>query len=137
MKSQDLLIRRFRQYTLLALAVLSAAFWSMATAHAKDPELISVNVLVKDAQGDQPIAFARLTLQYRKDGGTLKLGHGKTISLSAKTNLQGRYKFVNIPKGTVRLMVIAERRQTYGQEIELEEDNQLIEVRHRKPQELL
>ena len=137
MNSQDLLIRQFRRYALLALAVLCAAFWNMAAGRAKDPELVSVNVLVRDAQGDQPIAFARLTLQFRKEGGAFKLGHGKTISLSAKTNLQGRYKFVNVPKGTVRLMVIAERRQTYGQEIELEEDNQLIEVKLRKPQELL
>jgi hypothetical protein len=137
MRRRDLKNRQFRRCTLLALAVLCADFWNSAAARAKDPELLSVNVLVKDAQGDQPVAFARLTLQYRKDGGTLKLGHGKTISLSAKTNLQGRYKFVNIPKGTIRLMVIADRRQTYGQEIELEEDNQVIEVKLRKPQELL
>jgi hypothetical protein len=137
MKSRDLLIRRFRRCALLTLAVLCCALWNLGAARAADPELVSVNVLVKDAQGEQPIAFARLTLQYHEDGSPLKLKRGKTISLSAKTNLQGRYKFVNIPKGTIRLMVIADRRQTYGQEIELEEDNQLIEVKLRKPQELL
>ena len=102
---------------------------------ADEPELASVNVLVKDAGNDEPVAFARLTLQYRHDGGKLK--RAKTISLAAKTNLQGRYKFVNIPKGTIRLMVIADERQTYGQEIELTEDGQLIEVKLRKPQALL
>ena len=137
MKWQDLLTRRFRRYAFLALVVSCAALWNLAAARAEDPQLLSVNVLVKDAKSDEPIAFARLTLQYREEGSKLKLKRGKTISLSAKTNLQGRYKFVNIPKGTIRLMVIADRRQTFGQEIELEEDNQLIEVKLRKPQELL
>ncbi len=120
---------------LLLLGVLCTGLWFGGPARADEPELASVNVLVKDAETDQPVAFARLTLQYREDRGKLK--RAKTISLGAKTNPQGRYKFVNVPKGTIRLMVIADRRQTFGQEIELEEDNQLIEVRLRKPQPLL
>ena len=124
----------------LRLAILPMAIFCVGLGlalpmEADDPELASVNVLVKEAETDEPVAFARLTLQYRDDRGKLK--RAKTISLAAKTNLQGRYKFVNIPKGTIRLMVIADRRQTFGQEIELEEDGQLIEVRLRKPQPLL
>ncbi|MBI4166118.1 MAG: carboxypeptidase regulatory-like domain-containing protein [Acidobacteria bacterium] len=137
MKSQNTLIRECRRYIPLVVLVSSAAFWNATAARAEDPEIFSVNVLVKDAKSDEPIAFARLTLQYRQEGSKFKLKRGKTVSLSAKTNLQGRYKFVNIPKGTIRLMVIADRRQTFGQEIELDEDNQLIEVKLRKPQELL
>jgi hypothetical protein len=120
------------------LVVLLGAGLSLALpAGADEPERAAVNVFVKEAESDQPIAFARLTLQYREEGSKLKLKRGKTISLSAKTNPQGRYKFTNIPKGTIRLMVIADRRQTFGQEIELEQDNQLIEVKLRKPQPLL
>lgn len=123
------------QAAFLPLAFLCAGLWFAEPARADEPELTSVNVLVKDAESDQPVAFARLTLQYREDRGKLK--RAKTISLGAKTNPQGRYKFVNVPKGTIRLMVIADRRQTFGQEIELEQDDQLIEVKLRKPQPLL
>jgi hypothetical protein len=121
----------------LAVALLAVSVGGPRAARAEDPELVSVNVFVKDAETDQPVQFARLTLQYRQEGSKIKLKRDKTISLSAKTNLQGRYKFVNVPKGTVRLMVIADRRQTFGQEIEIEKDGQLIEVKLRKPQPLL
>jgi len=104
-------------------------------ARADSLEWTSVHVLVKDAETGQPIHQAHLTLQFRKPGGKLKLS--KMISYSAKTNSQGRCRFTNIPKGTIRLMVTAERHQSFGKEVELEQDNQLIEVNLRKPQPLL
>ena len=137
MKSHDVSKRRFYRRAIFAVAVAWAGLWLAMNGRADDPELVAVNVLVKDAENDQPVSFARLTLQYQEEGSKIKLKRGKTISLNAKTNLQGRYKFVNVPKGTIRLMVIADRRQTFGQEIEVEQDNQLIEVKLRKPQPLL
>lgn len=126
---------RRRHLGAVALVVFAVWLGLALPMTADEPELTSVNVLVMDADTNEPVAFARLTLQYRDDRGKLK--RAKTISLAAKTNLQGRYKFVNVPKGTIRLMVIADRRQTFGQEIELENDGQLIEVKLRKPQPLL
>ena len=137
MKSHDWLKRRLHRHAILAVAVTCVGLWLATSGRADGPELVAVNILVKDAGSDQPVSFARLTLQYQEEGSKIKLKRGKTISLNAKTNLQGRYKFVNIPKGTIRLMVIADQRQTYGQEIEVEQDNQLIEVKLRKPQPLL
>jgi len=102
---------------------------------AEAAERTSVNVLVKDAETGQPIYQARITLQFRADPGKLK--PARTFSYSAKTNAQGRYKFTHIPKGTIRLLVTAEHRQAFGKEFEVDEDNPLIEVTLRKPQELL
>jgi hypothetical protein len=91
---------------------------------------------VKTADTDQPVFQARLTLQFRTPGkGTL--ARAKPITYSAKTNSQGRYTFTNIPKGAIHLFVTAEHRQSYGKELELTEDNQLVEVKLRKPQPLL
>jgi hypothetical protein len=134
MRSHGFSGARFHRGVIVLLIVFATSLALAGIGRAEEPELVSVNVFVKDATSDQPIAFARLTLQYQKEA---KMKRDKTISLSAKTNTQGRYKFVNIPKGTVRLMVIADQRQTYGQEIEIEQDNQLIEVKLRKPQPLL
>ena len=91
------------------------------------PEL-SVNVVVTEADTGEAISQARLTLTFKS--GKLH----RTISYGAKTNAQGRYRFTNIPEGTIRLFVTAERHQSYGKEIELEEDNQVIEVKLKKPQ---
>jgi hypothetical protein len=108
-----------------------------ARAHAATPERTTVHVLVKDAASDQPIANARLTLQFREPAGEVRPSRSKVLSFSAKTNAQGRCKFSNIPKGTIHLIVTAERHQTFGQDFELEQDNQLIEVKLKKPQPLL
>ena len=95
---------------------------------------ISFTVVVKEADTGGPVSQARLTLIFQKLG---MFHHSKTISYSAKTNAQGRYRFTNIPKGTVRLIVTAEHYQSYGKDVELEEDNQVVEVKLKKPQPLL
>ena len=88
----------------------------------------SLNVVVKEAATGDVISQARLTLTFK----TGKLH--RVVSYGAKTNAQGEYRFTNIPKGTVKLFVTAERHQSFGKEIELEQDNQTIEVKLKKPQ---
>jgi hypothetical protein len=113
---------------------------ALATQQAKgddSPDRTAVYVVVKDAKTGDPIANARLTLQFHEPGGVARLKRPKMISYSAKTNPQGRYKFTRIPKGTIRLLVTADHHQTFGQEFEVEKDNQVIEVKLRKPQPLL
>ncbi len=104
-------------------------------AFADSVERTSLHVVVKDAETSQPISQAHITLTFREPGRPLK--RAKTYSYSAKTNPQGRCNFSRIPKGTIRLVVTAERHQSFGKEIELDEDNQVIEVKLRKPQPLL
>ena len=100
-------------------------------------EYINLNVLVTSAENDKPIFQARLTLQFRMPGSALKMKRSKLTTYSAKTNNQGRYTFTNIPKGSFHLFVTVENRQSYGKELELEQDNQLFEVKLRKPQPIL
>ena len=117
----------------LCFAACAILFAPHELTAAETTDVTTVNVLVKDAESSQPINQAHLTLQFHSPGKV----RSKMISYSAKTNSQGRYKFTYIPKGTIRLMVTAERHQSCGKEIELEQDNQLIEVSLRKPQPLL
>ena len=130
-------LRNNRKAPLLtaSLFVIAAALLvGLITPCAKgeeSPELTSVSILVKDAKTDQPMQNAHLTLQFREAGDPSKLKRSKVISYSAKTNLQGRYKFTHIPKGTIRLLVTAERRQAFGEEFEIDKDDQVIEVKGR------
>ena len=120
-----------------ALAVVGAGLCAGTLVGADEPEKTNVIVVVKEADSGQPIFNAKLTLQFREPGEPSKLKLGKTFSFSAKTNPQGRYRFTGVTKGTIRLLVTAERRQSFGQEFELEQDDQVIEVKLRKPQPLL
>ena len=114
--------------------VLLGAFQRVVAAPV---DRMSLHVVVFDAETGHPINQARLTLQFVEPGGKKRFGLGKKIAHSAKTNPQGKYKFVDIPRGTVRLIVTAERHQSFGKDFELEEDNQVIEVKLKKPQPLL
>ena len=106
-------------------------------ARAASAEQTNLNVLVTDAETGKPIYQARLTLRFREPGNVRKFKPSKTLSYSAKTNAQGRYRFMNIPKGTIHLIVTAENHQTLGKDYELESDNQVIEIKLKKPQPLL
>jgi carboxypeptidase family protein len=88
----------------------------------------SLNVVVKEGATGEVISQARLTLQFKS--GRLH----RNVTYGAKTNAQGEYTFTHIPKGAVLLIVTAERHQSFGKEIELEQDNQTIEVKLKKPQ---
>jgi len=104
-------------------------------AYSKETDRANVNVLVKDAETGQPIANAALTLTFKDPRAGLR--RDKMLSFSAKTNLQGRTRFVSIPKGSIRLFVTAENHQSYGKQLQLEQDAQLFEIKLRKPQPLL
>jgi hypothetical protein len=114
----------------IALMVLSASSKPMAVPPT---DQTSVNVLVTDAETGQPIFQARLTLQFHETG----MFKHKLLTYSSKTNAQGRCRFVDIPKGTIRLIVTAERHQTFSKEFEVDKDNPLFEAKLKKPQEQL
>jgi hypothetical protein len=121
----------------LAFAAIFLIGFVPAAAGAESGQRTSVIVVVKEADTGNPINQAHLTLQFREPGDPSKLKVPKKISYSAKTNSQGRCKFTDIPKGTIHVIVTAERRQSFGDDFELEQENQVVEVKLRKPQLLL
>lgn len=121
----------------LAFALCVLFFLAPLTTRARPEEESSLTVVVKEADTNEPINQAHLTLQFRVPGDQSKLKLPKHFAFSAKTNTQGRYRFTNIPKGTIRLVVTADRHQSFGKDFEVTEDNQVIEVKLKRPQPLL
>lgn len=123
----------------LVCALLCAGLIRPARAQNQNPDNSPTNLIVevKDSETSEPISQARLTLEFARPGGRARFGVPKKLAYSAKTNAQGRYKFTNINKGTIHLLVTADRHQSFGKEYELEHDNQVIEVKLKKPQPLL
>jgi hypothetical protein len=122
---------RFRTWVFVGAAILLYGV-VLKPATADSSRETSLTIVVKEADTGDPISQARLTLTFHQPG---KLH--RSISYSAKTSAQGRYRFTNIPKGTVVLFVTADHHQSLGKEIEVEEDDQVIEVKLKKPQPLL
>ena len=131
--------RFFMAWLVCAGLVLTAELIRPAHGQTQNPNSGVANLVVevKDSETGEPISQARLTLQFQEPGDLNKFKPAKKLAYSAKTNAQGRYKFTGINKGTIRLIVTADRRQSFGKEYELTENNQVVEVRLKKPQPLL
>jgi len=129
------------------LAVMQKMFWvgvacgCIAGAHpmlkAAETERSTLHIVVTDAETGKPINQARLTLQFQEPVSKYTFKRSRMISYSAKTNLEGHYRFTGIPLGTVRLLVTSERHESYGKDIEINKDDQEIDVKLKNPQPLL
>jgi len=117
------------------LVLAAASFASLVMAQDHSSRLITITVVVTDAKTEKPVNQAHLTLVFSE-----KLGNAiraKTHSYSAKTDAQGRGRFVYIPEGTVQLMVTNEGYQAFGREFEVSKDHATLEVKLKPPQPLL
>lgn len=128
MRGQELL----NQTRLLRLGIfLALGLWMVMPVRLVAAEQTTVRVLVQDAATGNPIYQAHLTLKYRKPGGFLR--RAQVISYSAKTDNKGRCEFPYVPMGEITLMVTASDHESFGKMIDIRKDNQLINVKLRKP----
>ncbi len=111
--------------------LLALGVWMAVPAGLRAAEMTTVRVLVKDAKSGDPIYQAHLTLAYFKSGGFMR--RAKTISYSSKTDKKGLGSFPFVPMGKITLMVSAPDHSTFGKVFKITKENQLIEVRLKKP----
>ena len=126
--------------TVCAGLLLSASSTQPVRAQAQSSNSPTSTLIVEvvDSESGEPINQARLTLQFEEATGHRKTWNTpKKLSYTAKTNAQGRYRFANIYKGKIHLIVTADRHQSFGKDYDLTEDNQVIQVKLKKPQPLL
>lgn len=100
-------------------------------------ETTNMTVVVKDYDTGEPLSQAHVTLQFSVPRSQAVPRKPKQVSYSAKTDAQGRCKLAGINKGPIVLTITADGRQAYGKELKLERDNQVFEVRMKKPQPLI
>lgn len=114
---------------------LAFGFWMGMAGHLAAAEQTTVHIVVKDAKTGGPIYQAHLTLRFRQPGGFLK--HSRVISYTGKSDKQGRCIFPVVNMGEITLMVTAPDHETFGKTFKVQKDNQLIEVKLRRPQPVL
>lgn len=120
-------------YGLAAIASLVVGI--TASAPAQPEARSTLNVVVTDAETGKPINQARLTLVFQEPRPSWM--KPKANSYYAKSNAQGHCRFALVPKGTVRLMVTAEQHESLGKVFDFHQDDQVIQVKLKKPQPLL
>lgn len=118
---------------LLALLVASTLLGWPVKAEPKSPTLATLVVHVTDAQTRDPIFQASLTLRFRQPRSRWKLKRTKPVSYSAKTDKKGLCKFPYVPEGSVELMVTAPQHEAFGRSFQFMKNDQVIEVKLRRP----
>ena len=114
------------------LPVVFGVFALVASAlHAADNTKLTV--LVK-SQGGRPIDRASVVIRCM-DRKLAKLGKHDCPAYEQRTNEEGRVTLPPIPRGKIRIQVIAKGYQTYGKDFEINEAEKTVEINLNPPQQ--
>ncbi|HUI84521.1 MAG TPA: carboxypeptidase-like regulatory domain-containing protein [Candidatus Binatia bacterium] len=117
-----------RPLLILALSLISVV---LAAGDKKDegPQSSTTFVVLKDDSG-KPIRNAAVVLHpVGKNGRQMRAG------FELKTDAEGRTHFDGIPYGLLRVQVIAHGFQTFGNDFQINQPEQEITVRLKRPQQ--
>jgi uncharacterized GH25 family protein len=114
-------MRRFLFCLALALCTLSAA------------PMTRLTILVKNTEG-KPVERASVIVKFIHGHNVLKLGRGTRTEWELQTNQEGRISIPPIPQGAIRVQVIAKNYQTFGDDFDVDQEQQTIDIKLNRPQ---
>jgi hypothetical protein len=114
---------------LFSLALFAAALPVLA-----DPPMTKIRVEVRKATNDKPVDRASVVVKFVEGRSVVKLGKKIMTSYQMRTNQDGVASMPAIPQGKIQIQVIAKGFQTYGQIIDIGEEEKTVEVKLNDPQ---
>lgn len=112
---------------------LVLALASLALPLAGDDPMTRLRVEVTNHK-EQPIPRASVIVRFIEGRSIKKFGKKIKRQWEMRTNQDGVASFPAMPQGTVTVLVIAERYQTFGDKIELNEEEKTLQVKLNPPQ---
>jgi hypothetical protein len=95
-------------------------------------DMTKLTVQVNSIDTGKPIDRASVIVRFR---------HGRNVNLKkivtnweTKTNQQGSVSIPAIPQGEVTIQVIAQNYQTFGDVYQLDQENQVVTIKLKRPQ---
>ena len=107
---------------------------SLATSGpVRAADLTTLKIVVTTLSG-KPVERAEVVVRF---GGRSVVKFGKMVRTSweVRTTQQGVADIPEMPKGKIRVQVVAKGYQTFGQTFDVDEDQRTIEVKLNPPQE--
>jgi len=114
-------------------SALALFFMAAVTAAASSNPETTIKVSVKN-EADKPVPNASVILDFLGSRQVMKLGMHKKTHWEVHTNQEGFAHFPPVPEGTVQLQVINSKYQTYGQKIDVQGEEKLLEITLKRPQ---
>jgi hypothetical protein len=117
-------MRRLLLFLLLSLPGLDAV---------RAADLTTLKIVVTTPSG-RPVERAEVIVRF---GGRSVVKFGKMVRTSweVRTTQQGVADIPEMPKGKIRVQVVAKGYQTFGQTFDVDEDQRTIEVKLNPPQD--
>ena len=112
---------------LLFLAIPAA--WNVSAA----TPMTKIRVEVRST-ADKPVERASVIITLDKGRSAIKLGKKIRTHWEMRTNQEGVASIPTLPQGTFLIQVTAKGYQTYGQTVEVKEEEKTIEVKLNAPQ---
>jgi hypothetical protein len=113
--------------------LLMPALLLAALAAYGDTPLTKLVIQVK-SQAGRPIEGAEVVVNFTEGRSALNLGRNVRTSYDLHTNQAGEAKIPSIPQGKIRFLVSAHGYQTYGQVLEIKEEEKTVEIVLNPPQ---
>jgi hypothetical protein len=97
---------------------------------AADGQYANLKFLVVRETNGKPIAYASVILHSLNDEGKQERNTGMQL----KTDSDGRAEFRGAPYGKLRIQVIARGFQTFGEDYDIDEPTEEIQIEMKRPQ---
>ena len=110
------------------------ALFAAALPVLADPPMTKIRVEVRKATTDKPVDRASVIVRFVEGRSVVKLGKKIMTSYQMRTNQDGVATIPPIPQGKIQIQVIAKGFQTYGQLIDIGEEEKTVEVKLNDPQ---
>jgi hypothetical protein len=114
----------------LSLALLTLL---LQTSYASSAPETTIKVVVKN-DFNKPVPNAAVILDFLGSRQIMKLGMHKKTHWEVHTNQEGLAHFPPVPEGSVQLQIINSKYQTFGQKMDIEGTEKLVEVTLHLPQ---
>jgi hypothetical protein len=119
---------------LLPDILFTCALFAAALPVLADPPMTKIRVEVRKAVNDKPVDRASVVVRFVEGRSVVKLGKKIMTSYQMRTNQDGVATMPPIPQGKIQIQVIAKGMQTFGQIIEIGEEEKTVEVKLNDPQ---
>jgi hypothetical protein len=98
-----------------------------------DSDMTLLRIEVKTL-GGKPIERASVIVRFLGGRSAAKLGRKVRTNWETRSNQDGIVRIPQIPKGKIRIQISAKGYQTFGQDFQVDEDEQTLEIKMNPPQ---
>jgi hypothetical protein len=114
--------------------LFSFVLFAAALPVLADPPMTRIRVEVRKATNDKPVDRASVVVRFVEGRSVVKLGKKIMTSYQMRTNQDGVATMPPIPQGKIQIQVIAKGLQTFGELIDIGEEEKTVEVKLKDPQ---